>query len=211
MFEQYETILGLINPGTEHRGFKACVTADYDLFTIWPSQHDAMGPRHALAPLIRHGGVLTRRFEPPVGTARHRSSSRPLGLRLGGLGNVPRLSGVDERLQKSRYKENYRYGDVSARILIMKTMLNTAIQGAGYMGGNAVHHNDEAGNFALAKGSLAECLPLIAFVPNVGVFAIETVSDFRDMVDTAHISIRGGHGPYQVVAKPEWLGQAGAD
>ncbi|MDD2390438.1 MAG: anthrax toxin-like adenylyl cyclase domain-containing protein, partial [Desulfobacterales bacterium] len=31
-FRGHETILGLINPGTKHRGFKACVTADYDLF-----------------------------------------------------------------------------------------------------------------------------------------------------------------------------------
>ncbi|MGI4757271.1 MAG: anthrax toxin-like adenylyl cyclase domain-containing protein, partial [Janthinobacterium lividum] len=31
MFGGYETIMGLTNPNTEHLGFKACVTADYDL------------------------------------------------------------------------------------------------------------------------------------------------------------------------------------
>jgi hypothetical protein len=210
MFRGYETILGLINPGTERRGFKACVTADYDLFTIWPSRQDAMRGQQEAASHLAHMGARWRavpsrgpNLRPWVVTGSGTVPARA-GVPLGGLGNVPRLRGVDVRLQASGNTENYRYGDVSARLLILKTMLNTAVQGVGgYKGGNAVHHNDEAGNFALAKGSLAECLPVIAFVPRMGVFAVESLSDFRTM---ASIALKGS---YQVVAKEQWLIEAG--
>lgn len=36
LFRSYHTVLGMCNPGSKHLGFKACVTADYDLFAIWP-------------------------------------------------------------------------------------------------------------------------------------------------------------------------------
>src|SRR4030095_12847218 len=32
----YEAVLGLANPGTGKKGYKACVTGDYDLFAVWP-------------------------------------------------------------------------------------------------------------------------------------------------------------------------------
>jgi len=31
-----ESVLGLINPGTDQYGYRACVTGDYDLFAVWP-------------------------------------------------------------------------------------------------------------------------------------------------------------------------------
>ncbi len=37
----YEAILGLINPGTENYGYRACVTGDYDLFAVWPPERQA--------------------------------------------------------------------------------------------------------------------------------------------------------------------------
>ena len=115
------------------------------------------------------------------------------------------MNGVDDRLQSAGHREHHRFGDVSARVMLIKTMLNTALTGAaGYRGGNAIHHNDEAGNFALAKGNLAGCLPLIGFrPPPEATMLIETLSDFKELVLVAR---KLG---YQERAKPEWLREAG--
>jgi hypothetical protein len=185
-FRGFEAILGLCNPGTKGRGFKACVTADYDLFSIWPTWDDVNGK----------GGM----------TGMH-ALSRVLGIDGGQSHNLPggpqRQDTVDTRLQAGGAREHWRYGDVSARVLTIKVMLNTALQSAGYPGGNLVHHNDEAGNFALAKGSLAECLPLIAFVPGKGTKGVASLSDFKEL---AYLAADQGH---RIVCKPDWCSEAG--
>jgi hypothetical protein len=121
------------------------------------------------------------------------------------LNNVARLPRVDDRLQRASLREHYRVGDVSARILQVRAQLNTAIIAAGYRGGNAVHHDDEQGNMALAKGSLAECLPVVAMLPykQPQVVAVQSVSDFRDLVKEARAM------GYDTRAKPSWLREAG--
>jgi hypothetical protein len=181
LFRGHETILGLINPGTKKRGFKACVTADYDLFAIWPKA----GPADLMG-------------------ARHQLNAQLLGSTAGPLaGGVARMSEIDDRLQSQKHREHHRFGDVSGRVMLIKTMLNSAIMGAsGYTGGNAIHHNDEAGNFALAKGTLQDCLPLIGFTPNHGTVLIENLADFRELVLDAR---RAG---FEERAKPQWLDEA---
>jgi Anthrax toxin LF subunit len=184
LFRGFQTVLGMCNPGSKQLGFKACVTADYDLFAVWPSNKDQAAGRHQLMAQIQQRAKL--------------KASLP--------GNVARLPGIDDRLQKSGLRENFRFGDVSARVLMLKTLLNSAIIGAGgYKGGNAIHHNDEQGNMALAKGSLAECLPVLAFVPfrTPRVIALTTVQDFATLVVEA---ISEG---YDVRAKATWMVEAG--
>ena len=194
-FKGHETILGLINPGTTERGFKACVTADYDLFAIWPGTgaEDRMARQHELM------GDLRDKMQTPA----------PLP------GGVARMPGVDTRLQKGGHREHHRFGDVSARTMNVKVLLNSALQGrTGYQGGNAIHHNDEAGNFALAKGTLADCLPLIGFMPEsrtghhirsagFNTVLVETLADFRELVLYARSE------GFREVVKPSWLGEAG--
>jgi Anthrax toxin LF subunit len=187
-FRGHETILGLINPGTKKRGFKACVTADYDLFSVWngKGQDDRMGIQHNIS-----NAILNR-----AGNA-----NTPLS------GGVARMESVDQRLQSGGHREHHRFGDVSARIMNVKALLNTALQTVGqYKGGNAIHHNDEAGNFALAKGTLKDCLPLIGFLPgttNPETVLIEDLADFKELVLYARAN------NYQEIAKPEWLTMAG--
>lgn len=184
MFRGHETILGLINPGTRERGFKACVTADYDLFSVWPGKgkDDRMAMRHNLSnAILNRGGRV--------------GASLP--------GGVARMANVDTRLQQGGHREHHRFGDVSARILNTKVLLNTALQTVGgYKGGNAIHHNDEAGNFALAKGSLIDCMPLIAFLPGTQGYRtvlIENLADFKELVIFAR------EYNFQEIAKKEWL------
>lgn len=187
-FNGQETVLGLCNPNTKHLGFKACVTADYDLFAIWPPKdggEDLVARRHNLHAQLLHktGG-----------------DTSTIG------GDVARMPKVDDRLQSKGHREHHRYGDVSGRVMLTKTLLNSALIGqdsSPYEGGNAIHHNDEAGNFALAKGSLQSCLPLIAFSPDHGTILVRSLADFKELVEDSRT--RG----YAVKAKPEWLKEAG--
>jgi hypothetical protein len=204
-FAGYETVLGLCNPGTRQRGFKACVTADYDLFATWPSTKDQMGAQHNVVGQIAQLGARDGNIKPSdIRGARGITSGTGAPMPTG----IVRMSNIDDRLKKSGHTENFRFGDISARVLTMKTLLNTAIQAAGgYRGGNAIHHNDEAGNFMLAKDNLSECLPLIGFTPNIGLTSqtvcIENLTDFKELVLTARAS------GYQVIAKESWLKSAG--
>jgi Anthrax toxin LF subunit len=185
LFRGNETILGLINPGTKPRGFKACVTADYDLFAIWEAtgSGDRLSLQHSLS------SELSKKFG---------DGNAPLP------GGVARMGTVDQRLQSAGHREHHRFGDVSARVMNVKVMLNTALQSTGgYQGGNAIHHNDEAGNFALAKGTLNDCLPLIGFMPGPSTVLVENLGDFKELAMYARE--RGFH----VRAKPDWLQSAG--
>lgn len=184
-FRGHETILGLTNPGGASRGFKACVTADYDLLSIWPrAEGDRMGGRFDLM------NALAARANPQPGASRMMP------------GGVPALNSVDMRLQLKQggatlRHEHHRFGDVSARVMHVKVLLNSAIMSKGeYGGGNAIHHNDEVGNMALAKGSLAECLPVIAFFPPKrnpeephiildNTALAETTGDFKEIYNIA--------------------------
>jgi Anthrax toxin LF subunit len=185
LFRGHETILGLINPGTKDRGFKACVTADYDLFAIW----QAMGKEDRLALQHNVSSALQAKFG---------NAQAPLP------GGVARMENVDQRLQSGGHREHHRFGDVSARVMHVKAMLNTALQSTGgYQGGNAIHHNDEAGNFALAKGTLSDCLPLIGFLPGQRTALVENLGDFKELAEHA----RGNS--FEVKAKQAWLSEAG--
>ena len=185
-FRGFECILGLCNPQTQKRfGFKACVTADYDLFSVWPGLSqggDRMEVQHAIA---------------------------GLGIGKNLPGGVARMTSVDTRLKADGRQEHHRYGDVSARIMAVKALLNSGIQNPI---GNAVHHNDEAGNLALAKGTLQDCMPLVCFLPGIlakkqmspsETFLVETLADFKDLAEIAR------EFDFRIVAKEAWLKEAG--
>jgi hypothetical protein len=171
MFRGHETVLGLTNPGTkDDRGFFACVTADYDLFAVLPPIPSLSGKPDAVAGMHNVMGSLLARK----------------GLGLTPLaGGVPRLSGVDQRLRVTKTEpksafEHYKHGDVSGRIMMIKVALNSAIG----VSGNAVHHNDEAGNEFLAKANLQECMPVICFLPNRLVRTLQDPADFKAFYET---------------------------
>jgi len=196
LFRGFQTVLGLTNPGSKSRGFKACVTADYDLFAIWEKSNPANDPIGAV-----HGinqGILNHpRFAQSPATQAQRAH---ILAGANGAPGVARLPGADDRLQAQGHREHYKYGDVSARIMKVKAMLNSALIGSGaYTGGNAVHHNDEQGNMALAKGSLQECLPVIGFIPGKGTVLVETSFDFKQLIAEAR------NLSFNVRVKDSWI------
>jgi hypothetical protein len=248
-----ETVLGMINPGTKDRGFKACVTADYDLFAIGPYmkydfskvpklKFDEKNPRSLDTMAHKHKLMIDIQNYVPKGFGKAMRDRRYLGVsdqRKFLSGNVPRLGSIDMRLSQSSLTadqvkaygpmvkvkiqdekmqqevhslhEHHRFGDVSARVMLIKTLLNSALfggvdrEGGGREGGNAVHHNDEAGNFALAKGTLRECMPLIGFTPISGfsTVLITSLQEFKEFV------LMAAQEGYKMQVKPDWLAEAG--
>jgi hypothetical protein len=230
MFMGRETVLGMINPGTKGRGFKASVTADYDLFAIGPYKNDdTVAKKHMLM------GQIQKKYVPqgPRGDQRYFSGFTNQKWFL--PGNVPRLGDIDTRLSQSELTdfgvkvfrrmvkvkefelqdekmpqkvyslhEHHRFGDVNARVMLIKTLLNSALLGKTRESGNAVHHNDEAGNFAVAKGTLQDCLPLIGFTPIQGykTVLIRYLQDFKEFVNMVE-----GAG-YEMKVKPAWRNEA---
>jgi hypothetical protein len=202
LFRGYETIQGMCNPGDKNRGFKACVTADYDLFSIWPRRAargrvDRADAHHQVMSQLNLTGF----------TRRGHGIFNPMPT------NVARMPHVDTRLSSTHRDEHWKYGDISARVLNTKVILNTAIQSSGgYEGGNSIHHNDEAGNFKLAKGSLADCMPLLFFYPQgtglrfilggLGCGAVTTAGDFGRMAVLINRE-------FHVVCKPSWQSELG--
>jgi hypothetical protein len=218
-FRGHETILGLINPGTKERGFKACVTADYDLFAIWPAmgKDDRMAMQHNLVSELQK--KMTGGTTPLPGGVARTEQVELLRTAQGADQLMQGTKEVDIRLQAAGHREHHRFGDVSARTMNAKVLLNTALQGGGFQGGNAIHHNDEAGNFALAKGTLMDCMPLIGFLPGTAnkvvsanetklgwpprTVLVENLADFRELVLYARDQ------GFQEVAKTAWLKDAG--
>ncbi|WP_163835625.1 anthrax toxin-like adenylyl cyclase domain-containing protein [Spartinivicinus ruber] len=113
-------VMGLTNPPvtgiTEPIGAKAAVTADYDLFGIWPTINQSNNPRPLnTAPRLLRGEV--------------------------GRGYVTHL-----RHHGTSCKEDQHMGNIHTYGKHIIKHLNKAVKLAGYLGGNLFHHNDESGN-----------------------------------------------------------------
>jgi hypothetical protein len=122
---------------------------------------------------------------------------------------VDRYKELSPRDATPHFHQHYKLGNITARLNMMKVLLNTAfIANGGFSGGNLVHHSDEVGNPSPdLKKSLVESFPILAFVPteswrggtwrSPGV-CLRDATDFRNLVD---ICRTGGIVPDLM---PEW-------
>ncbi|WP_163834308.1 anthrax toxin-like adenylyl cyclase domain-containing protein [Spartinivicinus ruber] len=113
-------VMGLTNPpvpgATNPGGAKSVVTADYDLFGIWPTKNRNANPRPLNpAPRAIRGEVA----KPYINHVRNQGAG---GSEDPNIGNL------------------HPYGQQ------LMTELNSRINAAGYQGGRLIHHNDESGN-----------------------------------------------------------------
>jgi hypothetical protein len=138
----YDAVLGLVNPGQDDYGYKACVTGDYDLFSVW-APADVRHDRYVAG----HG----RQVDVRVVDA-YKQANTPRG------GQPPATS---------HFHQDYRLGNISGRLRMIKVALNTGLIAKGaYKGGNLVHHSDEIGNPSPGlRKTLIESLPLLSFFP----------------------------------------------
>jgi hypothetical protein len=95
--------------------------------------------------------------------------------------------------------EDRHMGNITPRVIDVKNRLNDAIGAAGYKGGNAVHHSDEAGRPKVTEVEL----DFIAFVPrDPNAYFIKTLPDLKDFF---RVVIRN----YHITMNPGWQKQLG--
>ena len=176
----YEPIMGLVNPGSESYGYRACVTGDYDLFGVWP----------------------------PVEKEDYFAYPSGPGWDVRVVDQYKRANPGDDKPHfQQHYKLGNITGRLKMVKVLLNTAL---IGASGYKGGNVVHHSDEVGNPSPGlKKTLEQSLPLLAIVPNpvrqadrffsVGTLVtVTTESEFGALVKAC---IRGRIAPD---LRPEW-------
>ena len=95
--------------------------------------------------------------------------------------------------------EHAHMGNITGRVTEVKNLLNDAIRQAGYTGGDAVHHSDEAGRPFVTEVEMN----FIAFVPNDPNAYF--ISNLQDLGAFMRVVIRGWH----VTFNPGWQKQLG--
>lgn len=184
----YDALLGLINPGTQAYGYRACVTGDYDLFAVWPKKEGL--ERGHPRPSVNE--INTRRNR--MGLADDKFEASP---------------DWDERTvsafrgrENAHHYQHYQLGNITRRIRLVKVMLNTVLQSGDsgkYTGGMMVHHSDEIGNPSPGlRKSLDESFPLIAFIPRCVPHGLRNKPEFKEFVTKC-----GGMGFY-LDLRDEW-------
>jgi len=137
-------LLGMTNPtpSLQDYGFKACVTGDYDLFSVWPLGRHYEG--HTAGGLQRG----------PDGRWRWRGNTR---------------WGQDARIVSKGFREPIITGNMTGRLASVKDRINQALRSI-YHGGDCVYHSDEVGNPGGLAKPLAECFPMVGFAPRGAAF-----------------------------------------
>ena len=75
--------------------------------------------------------------------------------------------------------EDKHLGNLTARIGMIRDMLNGRIQSMGYTGGHCVHHSDEAGRPFVTEMDL----PFIAFIPGEKQpYCADSIADFKELL-----------------------------
>ena len=163
----HEALLGLANPGSAGKGYKACVTGDYDLFGVWP-KNEVLG-RDAFRPSATAIAVGA-------------SSLLATGQAMQVPAHVDRQ--WDTRRMESDGNQHFMLGNITRRINLVKVLLNSQLQ-AGVAAGNGqcVHHSDETGNpTGKLQKSLDKSMPIIVFRPRLNALGIESMSEFAALV-----------------------------
>jgi hypothetical protein len=120
----------------------------------------------------------------------------------GGLADRRMVPGSDRHhVPMSQFKvhEDEHQGNLTPRILAIKNHLNQMVQGAGYRGGDVVHHSDEAGRPNVRDIDF----PAVAFIPGQMQAHVANVSDFRELVG---VLLWGKH---VLSLNPGWQGELG--
>lgn len=126
------------------RDFRCAVTADYDLFGIFPRAQQSVNIR----PMQ------------PVARVLHPAGAAPMHAAETYLDGIRRSSGQPESAEQ---------GNISPFIKAIVSRLNAAIAGEGYRGGDLVQHSDENGN----PFSGGQDFPLLFFFPEGDQVLIE--------------------------------------
>jgi len=124
---------------------------------------------------------------------------------------VPRAAGhLDQRPLQVTGQEYAQMGNISERVQYIAFQINDALRAAGYLGGDACSHSDEARN--PHARDLLSCFPpksagVIAFLPRLGaelmkvarVVLLQSPAELRQLVAKAR------QAGYHIDLKDEWM------
>lgn len=170
---------GMVNLRPEARSLerrKRCVTSDYDLWGVFPRR----GSQVARFGMERQAPIMAAK-------TRHAVSPR-VKQGISGLANAVAASG-GQRVRRvidpgtgaetsHAYREDEEFGNINFCTHDTVQALNREIRKTGYLGGNAVHHNDDLGN--PYRDSMEQTL--IAFAPHEAPVLIQNY-DYRGWVE----------------------------
>ena len=111
------------------------------------------------------------------------------------------VKGLEQNIKakKSDVGEDVHLGNMTGRLHQMRAALNSAFQGAGYTGGNMVHHSDEAGRPFVDDVDL----PVFAVVPKEAKpFALSDLGDVREF-----FSMFIGEKGFVPMFNPGWMSE----
>lgn len=150
-------LLGMTNPTPSYGayGFKACVTGDYDLFSVWPRQAGNEAAQTASRQRDRYEGH----------TAGGLTRSKDGRWHWGGV----QRWGQDARLVGKGFREPIIVGNMTGRLANVKDRVNQALRRV-YFGGDCIYHSDEVGNPGGLAKPLSECFPMVGFAPRGAAF-----------------------------------------
>ena len=171
---------GMVNPtglGGTAAGIRATVCGDYDLFStaVSAAQYDA-------------GGVDATTREPIRGMDSRMVPINDVSAAINRLKN-----GIDG--PRDDLREDVHLGNMTGRLRQIRNLLNDAFRAKGYVGGNMVHHSDEAGRPLVDDVDL----PVFAVVPGQTMpFALCSIPDLREFL---HLWIGRD---YVISSNPAW-------
>jgi len=102
-------------------------------------------------------------------------------------------------MSQFKVHEDEHQGNLTPRILAIKNHLNQMVQGAGYRGGDVVHHSDEAGRPNVRDIDF----PAVAFIPGQMQAHVANVSEFGELVG---VLLRGN---FVLSLNPGWQRELG--
>ena len=124
---------------------------------------------------------------------------------------TPRAAGhLDQRPLQYTGQEYSQMGNISERVQYIAFQINDAVRAAGYLGGDACSHSDEAQN-PFAR-DLVSCFPpssvgVIAFSPRLGaeLMRLSRVVVLQSMADLKQFAEKAKNAGYHIDLKEEWL------
>jgi hypothetical protein len=159
--------------------YRAATTGDYDLFALFPPV--ATGKNFPIG-YNRNAGGLDARVVPNSDRFR-----------------VPVVDKHKFLIDTYQKYEDQDLGNMTPRLVYVRHLLNDAVKGKGYRGGDVVHHSDEAGRPKVHDIDF----PFIAFIPDkTEAYLAQNLADFKSLISMVIKT-------HQITFNPGWQQQFG--
>ena len=167
------------------KDYRAATTGDYDLFAIFPPLKKQHGDLRRNVQIYDPTGIDDRAV-PVSQTVQHSYAAFDASEFVGD--NAARRAGL---------------GNMTPRLIQIRSSLNRAIRRSGYSGGDLVHHSDEAGRPMVDDVDL----PVIAFLPDPADLEPWGINNLADMKTI----LRRCKETHALILNPGWKKELGVE